>query len=119
MKLFSLLALLTSFSLNTFAASDLVCTFNEDKREVVVVVKYLGQGKSQMKIYQTVFGHAVQPQIVDVGNLPGTSGPVVAYGDENELQTLVMNLHNRNEKNEILGTYKNILTGQELPVACK
>jgi hypothetical protein len=88
------------------AQKDIVCEANENRVETTLL---LNEKNGVLKIYRSFYGHTAPPEVVSVKSLPGTRGPVLAYGDSNQLKVLSINLLQRNSIGLAQATYLDIL----------
>lgn len=73
----------------------LQCQGTQNQIATSLVLKISGD-VIKLQIYQSVNRRATAaPRVVLMRELPGTRGPVVAYGDLQQRTTLVLNLHDR------------------------
>lgn len=109
------------FASFSYASNPLECrVISADPAFEMTLVLETEQNPGVLKIYRTLQGQASAPIEAPLQSLPAMSGPVFAYGNPEQTRLLILNLHNRNQNNEFLGTYTDLnLQKDPFSVACK
>lgn len=113
--LFSLMA----FAGEPHATEMFSCRTESHSQEVSIVIQETKSGSLEMRVYRCYYGHSVPPEVFPAEELPGTRGPIVAYGDQAKNRILVLNFSNRTENGQIVGTFTDTLSSNSLTVFCR
>ena len=116
---FSAFILVTITTIAASAGQDLICENYTQTKETLISVKNLKNGLLELTIYRSVSGHAMKPQSVEVHQLQGSRGPVLAYGNKDQNQVLILDLKTKNSKGETTATYTNSIQKENLILICK
>lgn len=101
------------------APAAMVCKSVGTGRSVTVTLSPSVSGVSEMAVNRTIGTRSFYEKVL-VSELPGTRGPVVAYGDALQRKTLVLNLNDRKQGQSLIpGKFTDLSTQEITTVYCR